>query len=113
MSKNTPEAQFDFLKQFIEHTLDEAGFDSLTEETRAQYVPQFVAEAERRIGLALIPQLTEASASELEALVEREDFTAEEMRNFWTTNIPDFENIVASTLKDFAVELKSTLSALS
>lgn len=109
----TQETQFDFLRQFIEHTLDDAGFDTLTEETRAQYVPQFVAEAERRIGLALIPRLTEVSAKELGELVDKEEVTPEEMRNFWTNNIPEFEKIVAETLKDFAIELKSTLSNLS
>lgn len=107
------EVQFDFLKQFIEHALDEAGFDTLTEETRAQYVPQFVAEAERRIGLALIPQLTEASAKELEQLMKKEELTAEEMRNFWTDNVTDFQGTVTGTLKDFALELKETLSQIA
>ncbi len=107
------EVQFDFLKQFIEHALDEAGFQNLTEETRGQYVPQFVAEAERRIGLALIPRLTEDSAKELEQLLEKDDLTPEEMRNFWTDTIPDFENVVGDTLRSFSQELKDTLNELS
>lgn len=108
----TTTSQFDFLKQFIEHALDEAGFDTLTEETRGQYVPQFVAEAERRIGLALIPKLTESSATELQQLLEKDDLTPEEIRNFWTHNIPDFEVVVGDTLKSFARELKDTLANL-
>lgn len=107
------QTQFDFLEQFIETTLDEAGFNTLTEETRAQYVPQFVAEAERRIGLALIPKLTETSAKELDELLKNDEMTAEEMRKFWVKSIPNFETTVQETLKNFAVELKDMLAHIA
>ncbi len=105
--------QFDFLHQFIQHALDEAGFENLTEQTRAEYVPQFAAEAERRIGLALLPLLSEQSAQELGTMLEQEDLTPEEMRNFWMRSIPNFEQVVQQTLADFSKELKDTLANIS
>ncbi|EKE06817.1 MAG: hypothetical protein ACD_18C00267G0002 [uncultured bacterium] len=105
-------AQFDFLKVFIEKTLDEAGFETLSEETRSEYVPQFVAEAERRLGLALIPKLSEESVKNLEKFLQQKDFSLEDLQQFWVDNIPDFQATVEQTLLDFKGELKDIVSTL-
>ncbi|MBI2437015.1 MAG: hypothetical protein HYV41_04730 [Candidatus Magasanikbacteria bacterium] len=107
------DTQFDFLKLYIEKTLDEAGFDKMTEETRAQYVPQFVAEAERRIGLALMPRLPGEAAMELEQLLGKEDINPEEMQQFWKKYVPDFDEVLQKTLTDFAEELKEVVAQIS
>ncbi|MFA7245525.1 MAG: DUF5663 domain-containing protein [Candidatus Magasanikbacteria bacterium] len=105
-------AQFDFLKVFIEKTLDEAGFENLSEETRAAYVPQFIAEAERRLGLALIPKLDESAVKELESLLKRENFSPEDLQQFWLNNVTNFQATVEQTLLDFKGELKDIVSTL-
>ncbi len=105
--------QFDFLRQYIDEILDKVGFVSLNEDTRAEFVPQFVAEAERRIGLALLPKLTEDSATELAALVQKPNVTAEELQTFWKTNVPDFSEVLTETLKNFTEEVKTTVAGIS
>jgi hypothetical protein len=105
-------APFDFLRSYVEKVLDDSGFANMPEETRAQYVPQFVAEAERRLGLALLPKLNEASAKELAALGSSESVTSEALQQFWQNNVPDFSDVVQKTLADFAGEMKSTLAGL-
>ncbi len=101
--------QFDFLQAFIEKTLDEAGMESLTEETRGQYVPQFMAEAERRIGIALTPLLNEQAADELAELLRSGNATPEAMQKFWTTHVPNVQTEIQRVLQEFGQELKETL----
>ncbi len=104
--------QFDFLRQYIETLFDENGFEGLNETTRAQFVPQFVAEAERRIGLAVLPLLTPASAETLAGLLKNEKVTAEQLQEFWKTNVPQFETEVKKALQQFAAEFKKTLAGV-
>lgn len=106
------EPQFDFLETYIQRILDENGFEALSEQARAQYVPQFVAEAQRRIGVAVLPMLTEESANALAAIVKDEHVNAEQLRSFWEQHVPDFENIVKQTMDAFAVEMRQTLAAM-
>ncbi|MBU0660947.1 hypothetical protein KKG22_02080 [Patescibacteria group bacterium] len=102
--------QFDFLNQYIEQLLDQHGFDTLSEESRAQYIPQFVAEAQRRIGLALIDKIDEPAAKQLQGLLEDENISPEKLQQFWQTNVPEFDAIVKQTLDDFAQEFASVMS---
>lgn len=99
------EQQFDFLRVFIERILDQNGFDNLTEETRAQYIPQFIAEAERRLGLAVMPKLTPETAEELANLLPNKNLTSDQLRDFWYRSVPDFDSMVKQTLDDFAKEI--------
>ena len=99
-------AQFDFLKDFIQQLFDDSGFASLSEEARKQYVPMFTAEAERRVGLVLLPKLNAQQSEELIQITEG-DATPEQLREFWRASVPDFDSVVESTLADFAIEFKS------
>lgn len=103
--------QFDFLESFIHKVLDEAGFENLSEETRSQFVPMFVAEAERRLGMTLLPLLSENQAKQLVELADQNG-SAEELAAFWQTSIPDFEQLVQQTLSAFAQEFKKTLAGI-
>jgi hypothetical protein len=104
--------QFDLLESFIHTVLDEAGFESLSEATRGQFVPMFVAEAERRLGLALLPLLNDNQAEQLADLANNEKTTAEDLANFWQQNVPNFQTVVEQTLAAFAEEFKKTLATV-
>ena len=105
--------QFDFLESFIHSMLDEAGFAEMTEATRNQFVPMFTAEAERRLGLALLPLLNDAQLKNLADLTANEAIDENEMLRFWESSIPDFRKVVQSTLTNFAAEFKKNLAAIS
>ncbi len=105
-------SQFDFLESFIHKVLDDAGFENMTEATRAQFVPMFVAEAERRLGMALLPLLSDAQAKELAELANK-NTSSENLANFWQHNVPNFEQVVGQTLNQFAQEFKKTLAGVT
>ena len=100
--------QFDFLHSFIEQLFDENGLAGLTESARAEFVPMFVAEAQRRLGLALMPRLTEKQASELLALNGGAG-SEEKLQAFWRRAVPDFDQLAEHTLTKFTDEFKKTL----
>lgn len=107
---NEPINQFAFLETFIHQLFDGAGFASTSEATRKQFVPLFTAEAERRLGLALVPLLNEAQAKELSGLLDSGDLNTEAMSAFWRASVPQFNKVVEKTLSDFAVEFKKSLA---
>lgn len=96
---------FSFLEKFVLEALNNHGFDKLSPADQASFLPQFMAEAEERLGVALLPKLTsESAAKELNALLRREA-APEEWLAFWKKHVPDFTVIVKDTLKSFASEL--------
>ncbi|PIT86082.1 MAG: hypothetical protein COU33_05135 [Candidatus Magasanikbacteria bacterium CG10_big_fil_rev_8_21_14_0_10_43_6] len=107
---NTPQPQFDFLEGYIRNVFEEGGYGDLSEETKNQFIPQFVAEAQRRLGLAVLPLLDETSASEFVALMENENMSQDQLQAFWQKSIPDFDGVVKKTLDDFAEEFKKIIS---
>lgn len=98
--------QFDFLHDYIMQTLSACGYENLSENLKSEYVPQFIAHAETRIGAALLPSLTEAGAKEMAGLLKSEKVTPEDWANFWQKNVPNYPEIVKKTLADFAEEMK-------
>lgn len=105
----TQQLQFDFLDGFVEQILRESGFESMTEETRAMFVPQFVAEAEQRLGSALIPMLSADANKKLDELLSS-SLDQESVRNFWISNIENFDDVVAKILEEFRVDVVKILS---
>ena len=98
--------QQDLVEQFVQELLNSDSFKDMTEETRNQYAPQLVAEAERRIGLAVLPTLDEEGAKEFVRIAENEKTNPEEMVQFLQTHVPDMGGVVQKTLQDFAKEFK-------
>jgi len=98
--------QFDFLHDYIMQVLSACGYNDLSEELKKDYVPQFVAHAETRIGAALLPFLKESSAKEMADLLKKEKATPDDWANFWAKSVPGYQETVKKVLEDFAVELK-------
>lgn len=104
--------KFDFLESYVQHLLDENGFLDLPQQARNQFLPQIRSEIDRRLGIAVLPLLTEQAALELKELLEKEDFTQEDLEKFWTKNVPNFKEVVEATLRSFADEFSNVLSKI-
>lgn len=103
------ESQFSFLDSYVEDILRENGFENMNEETRAMFVPQFVAEAEQRLGDAITPRLSAEAQKELDSLLAQ-PLDQTRMRNFWTTHISGFDDVVAKTLEQFRIDVIQILT---
>lgn len=94
-----------FIQDFIEKVLNEKGFSSLNEVQKQEILPRFTAEAERRIGIALMPELTVENAENLAKMLEDKNTNPEALWNFLNKNIIGLPNKIQSILKDFADEI--------
>ena len=101
-----------FLQEYVLKVLKANGFNDLTEENQKKFLPQFVAEAEKRVGMNLLPKLNEENTKKFVELTKKQDASPEEWWEFWSNNVPDFLEIVKSTLADFAEEVKKILAAV-
>ena len=108
-----PAAQFDFLEQFIVELLAQSGFGQLTEAQRLAYVPQLVAQAQERLGVELLPRLTDEQLEEFAAMVEKDGVTPEEWKTFWTGAVPNFDEEVKKVLQTFAADVRRIAASQS
>jgi len=104
--------QFEFLTTSIHSMMDEAGFAEMSEETRNQFVPQFVAEAERRIGLAFTAVLDESGAQAFADLFAGENVDQEAVQAFLAQHVPQYQDLANKTLTDFAAEFKTAVAEM-
>ncbi|PIQ96255.1 MAG: hypothetical protein COV67_10535 [Nitrospinae bacterium CG11_big_fil_rev_8_21_14_0_20_56_8] len=101
--------QFDILSNFVENLISNVG--DLSDEQKRFYVPQVTTLLEERIGLEMLPKLSEAHMEKYTELLERESTTADEWKTFWEMAIPNFQGEIEKILVDFAKEAKEMLSA--
>jgi len=110
MSKPSANPQFDFFHDYIVQLLAQNGYNNLGDDLKKEFVPQFVAHAEVRIGAALLPLLKSEAAGKMRKLLAGKKTTAQDWADFWTENVPNYEEVVKKALQDFAVELKGALA---
>ena len=103
--------QFDFLRQFIEQTLDDVGLGGLTESEKEQYLPQLARQLQERIGIVLLPKLNNADLDRFSKLTE-EGGSAGEWQAFWQSAIPNFEEEFKTVLSDFADDVRKIVQSV-
>lgn len=101
---------FDFLHDYVEEILRQSGFSNLSEETKKEFMPRFVAQAELRLGAALLPLLSEPATKEMAGMIDKQSANSDQWLGFWQKNIKDFDKVVENTLKNFAEEMKQMAS---
>ncbi len=100
------EAQKNFLEVYLLQVLNENGFEKLDDDAKKMYFPQFMAQAEQRLGATLLPLLNEETANKFVELTKQQA-DPNTWFEFWNANIPNFEEVIKKTLNDFAVEIKA------
>ena len=102
--------QYSFLEEYIMDVLKQNGLGKLTEENRKKYLPQLSTEAERQIGLALMPKLNEQNAVEFAKMMEKSENSPEVWQKFWRDAVPDYETVVTEVLVKFATQCADILA---
>lgn len=112
MVTQTNNQQFDFLSDYVLDILKKNGFADLTPANEEEFLPEFTAEAQRRIGAALMPRLSEDAAEAMIKLGNDAKTSPEDWWNFWQKQVPDFKEVVNQALADYAKDLKKVLGGL-
>lgn len=90
--------------------LEESGLGTLSEANQRVYVPQLAAEAEYRLGLALLPKLDKEQAKKFSAMVSAEESSPAAWQAFWKQAVPQFDALTQSVLKKFAEDCRKILA---
>jgi len=107
MPKNTH--HFDFLIEYVLALLEENGIE-LTDDQKKIYVPQILAQVEMRLGLELLPKLSDDQKTTFAKLANTEGTSAESWRKFWYQALPSFEEDIKNVLIDFSEKVKQILA---
>lgn len=100
-----PDKQFNFLENYVLEVLKKHGFNRLDEESQKELFPQFMAEAENRLGAKLLPHLGKEASQAFDELLKKEEVSADDLWKFWNTQVPNFVDLVKQTLEEFANEI--------
>jgi len=109
---NQTKKEYSFLDEYISEIIKNSKVGALSEENEKIYLPQLVAQAEVRLGSALMPKLDDKSAEEFTKLLNNEMSTSEEWQAFWRKSVSDFDEVVSKILIDFAEECKVILAKI-
>ena len=101
--------KFSFLEEQILSMLENFGLKNLSENNKKTFLPQLAAQAEYRLGLALLPKLSEAQAEQMVKLIDSEA-SPEQMAEFWQNAVPDLSDVVETVMRDFAVECQASFT---
>ena len=110
--ETTTQTPVDFMQLFVEQLLDQLGFAELSDESRQPYMVQFIAELERRIGLALEAELNETDITALNDLLASGEVSADQMTAFWQSRVPEYDSIVNDAMASFARDMQQTAASL-
>jgi RimJ/RimL family protein N-acetyltransferase len=102
-------AQATFLAGFVEEAIAQSGIGNLSEEQKKYYIPQITALLEERIGLELLPKLSDKQMEDFAEMAASDAATAEQWKAFWEKNIPNFDEEMKRILADFAAQTKASL----
>lgn len=97
-----------FVEQAVLSVLSKYGFENLSETDQQGFFPQFVVEAERRLGLAVLPLLNEEAAAGFEKLL-KEETDADKWYAFWSKYLPNFNELMTETLEKFGAEVAAVM----
>jgi hypothetical protein len=102
-------AQFDFFAEYVLGLLESFGLGGMTEEQLNTYLPQLVAQLEQRVGLALLPKLSDTDGDTFARMVNTPGLAGKDWQEFWYKSVPNFEEELHKILLDFKEEMKTFL----
>ena len=99
-----------FLNDYVGALLKDLGLEDLNEEQRERYVPQLLRQVQDRIGIELIPKLSDEQLDRFSELANDAEASNEVWKDFWLSSIPDFDEELERILSEFAKEAREILS---
>jgi hypothetical protein len=103
--------QSDIIADFVAGLIKKAGLDKVPQGFHDEYAEKIKAEAQKRLGIIALRELTPEAVDKFGELVGR-DAKPEELAEFFKNNIPDYEKKVTEALEQFADEFLASAAKL-
>jgi len=99
----------DKLEQFILDTLKDCGFPEITEEQKKVYVPRLLSHLEQRIGIEMLPKLSDQHVDSFSTLIDNPETSIGDWQKFWYESIPNFAEELQRILDSFSKDVKEVM----
>ncbi len=103
--------QPDLISTFVTELLKKAGLDDVPRDFYDEYSQKIGVEAQKRLGMIAIRELTPDAVDEFGKLMTNEA-DPKTLAEFFKKNIPDYEKKVEEALKEFADEFLASAAKL-
>lgn len=111
--KKTKKQKQDFIKQFIDETVEKAGFSHLPQNFVDSYKERLEASLAKRIGVQATSILDEKAMAKFTAMLRKNPKTSsEKIFQFYSDNIENFPEKVAEILYQFQEEYLQTAQSI-
>jgi len=103
--------QPDLISTFVTELLKKAGLDDVPRDFYDEYSQKIGVEAQKRLGMIAIRELTPDAVDEFGKLMT-DEADPKTLAEFFKKNIPDYEKKVEEALKEFADEFLTSAAKL-
>lgn len=93
------------INDFIKALILKAGLDKMPQDFLDEYEEKLAIEAQKRMGVVAMENLTKEQALELANLAEENGDTPEKISEYLSANIPDFKELMSNALQEFGEEV--------
>jgi len=101
-----------YIQSFIKEVIRQAGLNDMPEEFLQEYEERLTIEAQKRLGLAAIKELTDEEAITLAKIAEESNNDPKKIQEFLASHIDNFEEKMAKILADFGKEIINTIKTI-
>lgn len=91
--------------QALEQLVRELGIDSLPQEKQNELLIKMTEVLLKRIFVETMDRLGESGREEYEKFLDSEGITPEQAQEFFKQRIPDYEEMIQSTIEEFKQEM--------
>lgn len=96
--------QEQIINNFIDSMLEEAGLAGMPDDFKKDYAEKIRLEIEQDLGRAAVHVLKKEDLKDFRKLIQKPDFTADELMQFFNEHIPDFPSFLQKELSKFKQE---------
>lgn len=93
------------IESFIDEIVKQAGLDDMPADFIDEYKQRLAIEAQQRMGIVAMQQLTPEGIEELNKLVEESSEEPQKISDFLVSKIDNYEELMANALRDFGREV--------
>lgn len=95
----------DYLAQYVDELLGRANLTNLPEDFKNEYRQKILESVQKRIGIIALKELDAKGIKEFEEMNQSEgELSQDELLTFFRARIPNFEQKMTQTLKEYADE---------
>lgn len=96
------------IEKFVQEMIKKAGIDNMPDDFKKEYTEKLGVEVQQRLGIMALQELDENGMKEFETLMKGEkEPEPQQLLDFFQKKIPDFNEKLSQTLKQFAEEFIS------